>query len=114
MIVRAYYPAGGKEVEAAQDVLGDEVYQVVGSARAEDTLRSARDRAVKAGAAKVETVAVVGEPVDSLRQVISERSADLLVLGNRGLNTLAGRILASVPAEAARNAGVEVLIMHTT
>ncbi|MFD2419451.1 universal stress protein [Amycolatopsis pigmentata] len=114
VIVCAYYPASGKDLEEAQDALGEEAYQVVGSAPAEDTLQSARDRAVKAGATDIETVPVVGEPVDALRKVVAERSADLLVVGNRGLNTLAGRILGSVPAEAARKSGVDVLIVHTT
>jgi nucleotide-binding universal stress UspA family protein len=36
------------------------------------------------------------------------------VVGNRGLNTLAGRILGSVPSEVARKSGVDVLIVHTT
>lgn len=101
-------------MEQAQDVLGDEAYQVVGSAPAEDTLQSARDRAVRAGATDIETMAVVGEPVDSLRKIVDDRSADLLVVGNRGLNTLAGRILGSVPSEVARKSGVDVLIVHTT
>lgn len=114
VIVCAYYPASQSDVEKAQDVLRDEAYQVVGSAPAEDTLQSARDRAIKQGAADVETVAVVGEPVEALRKVVSERSADLLVVGNRGLNTITGRILGSVPSEAARKSGVDVLIVHTT
>lgn len=114
IIVCAYYPTSKSDVEKAQDVLGDEAYQVVGSAPAEDTLRSARDRAAKVGATKVETIAVVGEPVEQLRKVVWDRSADLLVVGNRGLNTLAGRILGSVPSEAARKSGVDVLIVHTT
>ncbi|MGC7098564.1 universal stress protein [Amycolatopsis lurida] len=114
VIACAYYPASKHDVEKAQDVLRDEAYQVVGSAPAEDTLISARDRAAKAGAEKIETVALVGEPVESLRKVVSERSADLLVVGNRGLNTLAGRILGSVPSEVARKSGVDVLIVHTT
>ncbi|MEV7555624.1 universal stress protein [Amycolatopsis sp. NPDC089917] len=114
VIVCAYYPANKGDVEKAQDVLGDEAYQVVGSAPAEDTLLSARDRAAKAGATNIETAAVVGDPVDSLRKVVAERSADLLVVGNRGLNTLAGRILGSVPSEVARKSGVDVLIVHTT
>ncbi|MFF5987995.1 universal stress protein [Prauserella flavalba] len=114
VIACAYYPASKQEVERAQDELRDEAYQVVGSAPAEDTLQSARDRAVRAGAVKVETVAVRGEPVDALRSVVKERSADLLVVGNRGLNTLAGRILGSVPSEVARKSGVDVLIVHTT
>ncbi|OXM42846.1 universal stress protein [Amycolatopsis alba] len=114
VIVCAYYPANKGDVEKAQDVLGDEAYQVVGSAPAEDTLLSARDRAAKAGAKNIETAAVVGDPVDALRKVVADRSADLLVVGNRGLNTLAGRILGSVPSEVARKSGVDVLIVHTT
>ncbi|MFD2472581.1 universal stress protein [Amycolatopsis silviterrae] len=114
VVVCAYHPASRQDVERAQDELGDEAYQVVGSAPAEDTLQSARDRAAKAGAANIETVALEGQPVDMLRKVVKDRSADLLVVGNRGLNTLAGRILGSVPAEVARKSGVDVLIVHTT
>ncbi|MEV0069756.1 MULTISPECIES: universal stress protein [unclassified Amycolatopsis] len=114
VLVCAYYPASKHDVEQAQDELGDEAYQVVGSAPAEDTLQSARDRAAKAGAKDIQTIAVNGEPVHALRKVVHETSADLLVVGNRGLNTLAGRILGSVPAEVARKSGVDVLIVHTT
>ncbi|WP_116206643.1 universal stress protein [Amycolatopsis circi] len=114
VVVCAYHPASRQDVERAQDELGDEAYQVVGSAPAEDTLQSARDRAAKAGAANIETVALEGQPVDMLRKVVKDREADLLVVGNRGLNTLAGRILGSVPAEVARKSGVDVLIVHTT
>ncbi|WP_370939747.1 universal stress protein [Amycolatopsis sp. cg13] len=114
VVVCAYHPASRQDVERAQDELGDEAYQVVGSAPAEDTLQSARDRAAKAGAANIETVALEGQPVDMLRKVVKDRKADLLVVGNRGLNTLAGRILGSVPSEVARKSGVDVLIVHTT
>jgi nucleotide-binding universal stress UspA family protein len=114
VIVCAYYPASKHDVDKAQDALRDEAYQVVGSAPAEDTLQSARDRAVKLGATRIETEPVVGDPVESLRNVVEARSADLLVVGNRGLNTLAGRILGSVPSEVARKSGVDVLIVHTT
>ncbi|WP_197321717.1 universal stress protein [Saccharomonospora sp. NB11] len=114
VIACAYHPADQDRVDKAQDVLGDEAYQVVGSAPAEETLRAAAERAATAGATSVETVAVVGEPVASLRKIVKQRSADLLVVGNRGLNTLAGRILGSVPSEVARKSGVDVLIVHTT
>ncbi|WP_024877287.1 universal stress protein [Saccharomonospora piscinae] len=114
VIACAYFPAGKDRVDKAQDVLGDEAYQVVGSAPAEETLRTARERATKAGATAIETTAVVGEPVDALRTVARDSRADLLVVGNRGLNTLAGRILGSVPSEVARKSGLDVLIVHTT
>lgn len=114
VIVCAYYPASRYEVAEAQEALGDEAYQVVGSAPAEETLRTARDRASSRGASAIDTVPVLGPPVDSLRKVVTDRGADLLVVGNRGLNSLTGRILGSVPSDVARKSGVDVLIVHTT
>jgi nucleotide-binding universal stress UspA family protein len=98
----------------AQDVLGDDAYQVSGSAPADDTVRTARDRALAGGASKIELAAVQGKPGDVLIDVANERSADLLVVGNRGLNTLAGRLIGSVPLDIVRHAPVDVLIVHTT
>jgi nucleotide-binding universal stress UspA family protein len=112
VIACAFEPA--KPDPHAQDVLGDEAYQVVGSAPAEDTVSRARDRAAKVGATKVETATVQGKPADSLCGLVKERGADLLVVGNRGLNSLAGRLLGSVPLDVARHAPVDVLIVHTT
>ncbi len=114
VIACAYFPTPEKETAHERDVLGDEAYQVVGSAPADDTVRHARERAAAAGAKKVETLAVQGKPADTLRQVVSQRNADLLVVGNRGLNTLAGRIIGSVPLDVARHTPVDVLIVHTT
>jgi nucleotide-binding universal stress UspA family protein len=113
VIVSAYHPASGREVAAAGDVLGDEAYQVVGSTPAEEALRTAEERAVSAGAKDVATHAVTGDPVKTLVQAIADHEADLLVVGNRGLNTLAGRILGSVPSDVSRQARCDVLIVHT-
>ena len=52
--------------------------------------------------------------MDALLQLVVDVKADLLVVGNKGLNTLSGRLLGSVPADAARKAAVDVLIVHTT
>ncbi|HEV7647894.1 MAG TPA: universal stress protein [Actinophytocola sp.] len=115
VIACAYHPARADDVTKAQDELGDDVaYQVVGSTPAEETVRTAAERARRAGARQVDTVVVDGEPVHTLAKVVADRAADLLVVGNRGLNTLAGRLLGSVPAEAARKSHVDVLIVHTT
>lgn len=115
VIASAYHPARQDDIQQLQDQLGADVaYQVVGSAPAEEAVRTAAERAKKAGATKIDTVVVDGEPVPTLAKVVAERSADLLVVGNRGLNTLAGRILGSVPSEVARKSGVDVLIVHTT
>ncbi|MET9255391.1 universal stress protein [Streptomyces sp. NPDC003717] len=114
VIACAYLPMQGPELARAQDQLGAEAYQVVGSAPAEDTLRTAGDRARAQGAVDVRSVAVQGEPVAALVRVAQENAADLLVVGNRGLRSLAGRLLGSVPADVARKAGLDVLIVHTT
>jgi nucleotide-binding universal stress UspA family protein len=114
LVVSAYRPDDDSTLTREKDLLGAEAYQLVGSAPAEDNVGRARDRAVKAGTDKVETMVVKGAPVDVLRQVAEERRADLIVVGNRGLNRLGGRILGSVPADIARRAGIDVLIVHTT
>lgn len=115
VIACAYHPANQEDVSRAQDELGPDVaYQVVGSSPAEESVRTAAERAKKQGATKIDTVVVDGEPVPTLTKVVKERAADLLVVGNRGLNSLAGRLLGSVPSEAARKSGVDVLIVHTT
>jgi len=112
VIACAYVPA--KPDPAVQDVLGDEAFQVVGSAPADDTVSRARDRAVAAGADKIETKAVQGRPADTLIKIAREADADLLVVGNRGLNSLAGRIIGSVPMDVIRHSPVDTLIVHTT
>jgi nucleotide-binding universal stress UspA family protein len=114
VIVCAYTPASRNETAEAEDALKDEAYLVRGWTPAEETLRSAEDRAVAAGAGKVRTVAADGAPVDVLRKAVTDANADLLVVGNRGLNTLSGRLLGSVPSDVARRSGVDVLIVHTT
>ncbi len=88
VVVCAYQPMHGPELSRAQDQLGAEAYQVVGSAPAEDTLRAARDRAREQGAPEVRTLAVQDDPVPALVNAAAEHGADLLVVGNRGLRSL--------------------------
>lgn len=114
VIACAFEPSHDRNLAHDQDILGPEAYQVVGSAPAEDTVGRARDRAVAQGATKVETKVVQGKAADILIEVVDQHKADLLVVGNRGLNTLAGRIIGSVPLDVARRSPVDVLIVHTT
>ena len=116
VVACAYLPADGDDRESARagDVLRDEAYQIVGSHPAEDKVRTAADKARAAGAKDVKTLAVVGSPVEALLDVVKRESADLLVVGNRGLNSVKGRLLGSVPADATRRSAVDVLVVHTT
>ncbi|GAY12501.1 universal stress protein [Pseudonocardia sp. N23] len=114
VVVSAYTPSDPADTADAEDALKGEAHLVRGWTPAEEALREATDRAKAAGARDVETHAVDGSPVEVLRAAVRDHDADLLVVGNRGLNTLSGRLLGSVPSDAARRAGVDVLIVHTT
>ena len=114
LLLTAYRPMSPRELQDARDALGDEAYKVSGSSPAEDVLRDAADRARGIGAQKVETLAVEGDPVDALVHAVNDRGVELLVVGNRGLNSLAGRLLGSVPANITHKAPCDVLIVHTT
>ena len=112
IVATAYFPAG--DDSRAQDTLRDESYKATGNAPIYAILREARDRAKAAGAEDVEERPVMGPPVDALVDLAEEVNADLLVVGNVGLSTIAGRLLGSVPANVSRRAKTDVLIVHTT
>lgn len=112
VVATAYFPQS--EDQRAADVLKDEGYKMSGNAPIYAILREAKDRAIQAGAKSVEEKAVVGAPVDALVDLAEEVKADLLVVGNVGLSTIAGRLLGSVPANVARRSKTDVLIVHTT
>jgi nucleotide-binding universal stress UspA family protein len=116
VVVCAYLPTGedDRDLARTRDTLGDEAFQVTGSTPAENTASQAADEARKAGAGQVRTLAVAGSPVEALLDVVRRESADLLVVGNRGLNSVKGRLLGSVPADATRRSEVDVLVVHTT
>jgi nucleotide-binding universal stress UspA family protein len=114
LIVTAYHDESAEVAPEADNALKSDAFQVAGSNPAETMLREAAVRARAAGVSNVETLAIEGSPVDVLDQAVLDWGAELLVVGNVGLNTIAGRILGSVPQSVARRAGVDVLIVHTT
>lgn len=97
----------------AEDSLGGAGYRMHGSASVYAILQDARERAKGAGAHDIEERSIVGAPVTALLHLADEVKADLLVVGNLGLGTVAGRLLGSVPDTVARRAKVDILIVHT-
>jgi nucleotide-binding universal stress UspA family protein len=97
----------------AEDALGRDGYRMHGDAAVYEILHDARDRAKAAGAKDVEERAVVGAPVEALVTLAKDVKADLIVVGDVGLDSVAGRLLGSVPAEVARKAKIDILIVHT-
>lgn len=112
IVASAYLPQ--HENGRAADILKEESYKVSGTAPIYAILQDAKERAHKAGATNVDERPIVGAPVDALVKLAEDEKADLLVVGNVGLSTIAGRLLGSVPANVSRRAKVDVLIVHTT
>jgi nucleotide-binding universal stress UspA family protein len=106
IVAAAYVPTHGHS--------DGENYRMAGDAPTYAILRAARERAEAAGATAVEERAIVGGPVEALVGLAEEISADLLVVGSVGLNTIAGRVLGSVPAKLTRRTRTDVMIVHTT
>jgi nucleotide-binding universal stress UspA family protein len=88
-------------------------YRTVGEAPFYAILQTAKERAHQAGATNVVERSVVGAPINALVELAEEVHADLLVVGNVGLSSVAGRLLGSVPSEVSRRANTDVLIVHT-
>ena len=56
--------------------------------------------------------ALAGSPVDAILKVAEDCGADLIVVGNKGMNG-ARRVLGSVPNSVAHKAGCTVLVVKT-
>ena len=104
-----------KDDTRAADALGQEGYKVAGNAPVYAMLHDAHDRARAAGATNIEDRPVKGGPVHALVDLAEETGADLLVVGNVGLDTgaaIIGRVF-SIPGAVATRAKIDVLIAHT-
>jgi len=114
ILATGYFPQ--EEDRRAADILGDEGYKVRGNAPIYEILRSARERAKAAGATNIEERPIQRGPVDALVDLAKEVGADLLVVGNVGLDArsaIIGRVF-SIPGSVASKANVDVLIVRTS
>jgi nucleotide-binding universal stress UspA family protein len=76
------------------------------------TLREAQSEAEAAGVTAVVN-ASQGDPADAILDVAEERSADLIVVGNKGLTGAKRFLLGSVPNRVSHHAPCSVLIVRT-
>ncbi len=109
-IVRAVGPGEPHVVVADRDEGEGLGYEQV----PEDLLAEARRIAADAGCAETTAVVVEGEPVRVLIALAEEQDVELVVVGDRGISSLAGRFLGSVPTLVAQRAPCDVLIVRTS
>jgi nucleotide-binding universal stress UspA family protein len=113
IVASAYVDTDSRGAGPDPDQASGEGYRTEGNAPLYAMLREACDRAKKAGADNVEEKAVEGAPVDALLELAEKADADLIVVGNVGLNSVVGRLVGSVPREIRQRAKTEVLVVDT-
>ncbi|AKK08649.1 universal stress protein [Corynebacterium testudinoris] len=105
----AYY----EDKDAASKTLRQDSVTILGDETAQANLAAGEEAARAVGATKIEKAIRPGTPVEALMAIVNDNKADLLVVGNRGINSLTGRLLGSVPADVARQSDCDVMIVHT-
>lgn len=113
LIVCAFHPFSAQEQAQFTTGLGDTRFRVTGTESARAALDSAVAAAQAAGAEDAEGRLVEGDAVTALLSTAEANAPTLLVVGNRGMNRLSGRLLGSVPSDVAFRAKCDVLIAHT-
>lgn len=63
---------------------------------------------------EVETLALEGDAADAILDVAEEKSADLIVVGNKGMTGAKRFLLGSVPNKVSHHAPCSVMIIRTT
>ena len=115
LIVSAYEPVADQSARTESVDVPQDVQWTVGP-RAEvlELLEQARATAAGAGLHQVESVARQGDAADAILDVAEEHSADLIVVGNKGMTGAKRFLLGSVPNKVSHHAPCSVLIVRTT
>jgi nucleotide-binding universal stress UspA family protein len=104
LMVCAYHPLTAKQQSILAAAVGPtSMYQVAGIEAAKEALE----------AADVTATLVKGDPGQAQLTTASEQVADLIVVGDGGINTLCGRLVGSVPSDVSQLASCDVRIVHT-
>ncbi|QPK84120.1 universal stress protein [Corynebacterium qintianiae] len=80
---------------------------------ADRILKSAEAIAKEEQAPRVNLVTKPGMPANVLVEAVQEYGADLLVVGNKGMRSLAGRIFGNIPGDVAKKSPVDVVLVDT-
>ena len=108
IIISAFYNHAGSMLGAPR---GDEAgLPVVSEDMAGTYLTNATRIAESEGAEHIEIVGKSGDPVKALLEV----GQDLFVVGNRGVNSVRGRVFGSVPTELTHKSKVDVVVVNTS
>jgi nucleotide-binding universal stress UspA family protein len=113
-IVSAYAPVSGQRLKEEQREAPEDMQWMINAREDVDaTLRDVQEEHEDAGV-EIETFARQGDPADAILDLAEERSADLIVVGNKGMTGAKRFLLGSVPNKVSHHAPCSVLIIRTT
>jgi len=109
-LVSAYEPLRGARIVGAPAGAA-QVWDIKPDAAVQSVVEQAAATARVIGV-EVKVHTVTGDPADALLEVAERETADLIVVGNRGMHGMT-RVLGSVPNKISHRAGCSVLIVST-
>jgi nucleotide-binding universal stress UspA family protein len=113
-IVSAYEPVSKRRLEGEQQGAPEDVQYEIGPREDVNLVLDAAAAAAKQEGVEVQTHPVEGAPSDAILNVAEETSADLIVVGNKGMTGARRFLLGSVPNNVSHHAPCSVIIVRTT
>ena len=111
LILSAYTPISDKQLAKERgEAPAEAQWSIHAGEKVDTTLARARQRAEQRGI-DTDTVARHGEPAEVICDLAAEHAADLLVIGNKGMNR---KLLGSVPRSICQQAPCSVVVVKTT
>ena len=109
--ISSYRPVSESRLKQEQKDAPEDIQWSINPTEDVDSILSDLEEKAKEAGLSVTTVAGDGEPADVLVKHAEEQGADVLVVGNRGMQR---RILGSVPNSVAHKATCTVIVVKTT
>ncbi|MCT2338722.1 universal stress protein [Corynebacterium sp. p3-SID1056] len=110
-VICAHYTASGSMLNSTNAELSK--IDIVTETGSQDILARARAIAEEEQAPRINVVSKAGQPANVLLESVAEYEVDLLVVGNKGMRSLAGRIFGNIPGSVAKKAPVDVMLVDT-
>lgn len=110
-IICAHYTASGSMLNSTNAELSK--IDIVSESGAKEVLAQANAIAQEEQAPTINLVMKSGQPANVLIESVEDHAVDLLVVGNKGMRSMAGRIFGNIPGSVAKKAPVDVMLVDT-
>ena len=113
-IVSAYEPVSKRRIEGEQQGIPADVQHEIGPREDVNLVLEGAAAAAKKEGVDVQIHPVEADPADAILNVAEQTSADLIVVGNKGMTGTRRFLLGSVPNKVSHHAPCSVIIVRTT